>query len=71
MRNRHLAPVCRTCHAPMASGAGTCWRCGIEWATEPQPPVTLRLVAQVPPHADDFDVALPVTRRVAVAMGRG
>jgi hypothetical protein len=44
MRNRHIARVCRHCQAPMASGAATCWRCGVAWATEEQPPTVLRLV---------------------------
>jgi len=50
VRNRHLARVCRACHAPMASGAGTCWRCGVEWAQEGQPPARLRLVTSAPPE---------------------
>ena len=45
MRNRHLPRVCRQCHAPMASGADGCWRCGVQWATEDQPRPTLRLIA--------------------------
>jgi predicted amidophosphoribosyltransferase len=43
--NRHVVRVCRHCQAPMASGAATCWRCGVEWAQEAQPPTTLRLVS--------------------------
>lgn len=48
MRNRHIARVCSNCQAPMASGADTCWRCGVAWATEEQPPTTLRLVPALP-----------------------
>jgi hypothetical protein len=43
-RNRHLARLCRSCTAPMAGHDDTCWRCGVEWATEGAPPTTLRLV---------------------------
>ncbi len=52
-RTRHLPRVCRHCHAPMASGADTCWRCGTQWATEAQPPATLRLVADPSSEASD------------------
>lgn len=44
MRNRHIPRVCRHCQAPMASGTGACWRCGVEWASEEQPRTVLRLV---------------------------
>jgi len=64
MRNRHLARVCRKCQAPMASGADACWRCGVEWATEAQPPATLRLVPRGP---DAPAPAIPVTHHVAAA----
>jgi hypothetical protein len=52
----------------MASGADTCWRCGVEWATEDQPPTTLRLV----PSDVDRTVApvQPTTRQVAAAVRR-
>jgi hypothetical protein len=67
MRNRHMPRVCRHCHAPMASGVDTCWRCGVEWATEDQPPATLRLV----PSGSSADPALspaePATRHVKAA----
>jgi hypothetical protein len=49
MRNRHVSRVCRHCQAPMASGAANCWRCAVAWATEEQPPTTLRLVPVLPP----------------------
>jgi predicted amidophosphoribosyltransferase len=52
-RNRHLPRVCRHCHAPMASGDDTCWRCGTQWATEAAPPTTLKLVPDPPPEPDD------------------
>jgi hypothetical protein len=66
MRNRHLARVCRQCHAPMASGADTCWRCGTQWATEAQPPATLRVVADLPPEASDRPAPVqPAAPRVA------
>lgn len=66
MRNRHLPRECPHCHAPMASGAGTCWRCGTQWATEEQPPATLRLVADPSPEAS----LQPAARRVAAASVR-
>jgi hypothetical protein len=28
----------------MASGTESCWRCGVQWAQEDEPPTTLRLV---------------------------
>jgi predicted amidophosphoribosyltransferase len=51
MRNRHMARVCHNCQAPMASGEDTCWRCGVEWTEERQPPATLRLVEPMPADA--------------------
>lgn len=48
MRNRHMARECGHCRAPMASGADTCWRCGVAWAPAIQPPARLRLVAPLP-----------------------
>jgi len=45
MRNRHLPRLCRNCDAPMASGAESCWHCGVQWAQEAGPPTRLRLVA--------------------------
>jgi hypothetical protein len=48
MRNRHIPRVCRNCHAPLASGAAACWHCGVRWASEEQPPATLRLVPSEP-----------------------
>lgn len=44
MRNRHISRVCRNCQGPMARQENTCWRCGVEWATEEGPSTTLRLV---------------------------
>ncbi len=44
MRNRHIPRVCRHCHAPMASGAAECWRCGVQWASEEGPAAPPRLV---------------------------
>jgi hypothetical protein len=29
----------------MAGDEDTCWRCGVQWATEDEPRTTLRLVA--------------------------
>lgn len=29
----------------MAGHEDACWRCGVEWAPEEQPPTTLRLVS--------------------------
>jgi hypothetical protein len=54
----------------MASGADTCWRCGVEWASEDGPATTLRLV---PDDRSDEVPATPVAepapylRRVAAA----
>ena len=67
MRNRHLPRICRHCQAPMASGAGACWRCGVEWASEEQPPATLRLVAAPQPDPASDRVPVPVAQAVAVA----
>ncbi len=58
MRNRHIARVCRSCQAPMASAADSCWRCGVEWAPEAAPPTTLRLVTS-------DAAAAPASQRVA------
>jgi hypothetical protein len=44
MRNRHIPRLCRNCQAPMASDEDTCWRCGVEWASEQGPRTTLRLI---------------------------
>ena len=65
VRNRHLPRVCRHCHAPMASGADSCWHCGTQWATEEEPATTLRLVPDPPPASDTSDQ--PVMPRVAAA----
>jgi hypothetical protein len=69
MRNRHIPRVCRHCQGPMASGDPTCWRCGVAWATEEQPPTTLRLVPSGPPASDPLP-AEPATRRAAGAGAR-
>jgi predicted amidophosphoribosyltransferase len=45
MRNRHIPRVCRNCQAPMAGDKDTCWRCGVEWASEQRPRTTLRLIS--------------------------
>ena len=66
MRNRHIASVCRHCQAPMASAAATCWRCGVEWAHEAQPPTTLRIVPRELP-ANNRPAAQAATGDVAVA----
>jgi predicted amidophosphoribosyltransferase len=69
MRNRHIPRVCRNCHAPMASGADACWRCGVEWATEAQPPATLRLVPAVQPEEHSSPApALPATVHAVAAV---
>jgi predicted amidophosphoribosyltransferase len=44
MRNRHIPRLCRNCQAPMAGDEDTCWRCGVEWASEQGPRTTLRLI---------------------------
>jgi hypothetical protein len=44
MRNRHIPRLCLNCQAPMASDEDTCWRCGVEWASEQGPRTTLRLI---------------------------
>jgi hypothetical protein len=68
MRNRHIPRVCRHCDAPMASGAGTCWRCGVEWASEDGPATTLRLVRSArSDEVRDATPAVPPPPRVAVA----
>jgi hypothetical protein len=69
MRNRHIARVCRHCQAPMASGAATCWRCGVTWATEEEPPTTLRLVPSGPP-ASNRSASEAATLRAATAAAR-
>jgi hypothetical protein len=60
MRNRHRARLCRSCEAPMAGDAGTCWRCGVEWVPEETPRTTLRLVPATAPDQADSDVAAPL-----------
>jgi hypothetical protein len=67
MRNRHIARVCRNCQAPMASGAATCWRCGVAWATEEQPPTTLRLVPSGPPASDRSATEVATLQAAAAA----
>lgn len=68
MRNRHIARVCRNCQAPMASAAETCWRCGVQWASEDRPATTLRLVsAGTPGEGRAAPVAAPPPARVAAA----
>jgi hypothetical protein len=69
MRNRHIARVCRHCQAPMASSAATCWRCGVAWATDEQPPTTLRLVPSVP-GASDPSAGEVATLQAAAAAAR-
>lgn len=69
MGNRHIPRVCRHCQAPMASGATTCWRCGVAWTTEEQPPTTLRLVPSGPP-ASDPPPAEVATHQAAAARAR-
>ena len=44
MRDRHFPRLCRSCQAPMARQEDTCWRCGTAWATEDDPPTTLRVL---------------------------
>jgi len=34
MRQRHFPRLCRACRAPMARQEGTCWQCGVRWASE-------------------------------------
>lgn len=68
-RNRHISRVCTHCQAPMASGAATCWRCGVSWATEEQPPTTLRLVPSGPPASDPLPADV-TPRRAAAAAAR-
>jgi hypothetical protein len=63
MRNRHLPRLCRNCQAPMAGHEATCWRCGVEWASEDAPPTTLRLIPTAAPG--DAGAATPL--RVAAA----
>ena len=31
MRDRHFPRLCRTCDAPMARQADTCWNCHAQW----------------------------------------
>ena len=56
MRNRHLPRVCRNCDAPMASGAESCWHCGVQWAQEAGPRTVLRLIAGGAEHRSRPDV---------------
>ncbi len=44
MRDRHVPRLCHACQSPMARQEDTCWHCGTRWASEEQPPATLRLV---------------------------
>ena len=44
MRNRHFPRLCRACQAPMAGQDDSCWRCGVQWATEGAPRPALRVV---------------------------
>jgi hypothetical protein len=64
MRNRHLPRVCANCRAPMAGQESSCWRCGVEWASEDEPRTTLRLVSSQPlpqPERLAGEVAVPLS----------
>jgi hypothetical protein len=50
--------VCRSCHAPMARQEDTCWRCGTQWATEVEPPTTLRVITGGAQVEDRLDPAI-------------
>ena len=69
MGDRHIPRVCEHCQAPMASGATTCWRCGVAWATEGPPPTTLRLVSSAP-RASDPSAGEAATLQAAAAAAR-
>jgi predicted amidophosphoribosyltransferase len=45
MRERHFPRVCRSCNGPMPRQEDTCWRCGIQWASEDGPRPALRVIA--------------------------
>ena len=63
MRNRHLPRLCGSCKAPMAAQEDTCWRCGVEWASEEGPRTTLRLISGDAPARTE--AAEPLTRAAA------
>jgi hypothetical protein len=44
MRQRHFPRLCRSCRAPMARQEDTCWRCGVQWASEGRPRNALRVI---------------------------
>jgi hypothetical protein len=51
----------------MAGQQDTCWRCGVEWATEQTPPTTLRPIpATAPIQAGD----VPDHRTTVLVAGR-
>lgn len=47
----------------MAGHVATCWRCGVEWASEETPPTRLRLIRGGAPsqgeHVPDPQIAVP------------
>jgi hypothetical protein len=65
MRNRHIPRVCRNCRAPMARQEDTCWRCGVEWASEEGPRTTLRLVSDGAPSQAEGTPDRPTAVAVA------
>jgi hypothetical protein len=63
MRERHIPRVCRSCHAPMARQEDSCWRCGVQWASEDGPRTTLRVLAGGAPVEVRPDPAIAVAAR--------
>jgi hypothetical protein len=61
MRQRHFPRVCRSCQAPIARQEESCWRCGVQWGSEAQPRIALRVIGGGGP---DY-VLRPVPARVA------
>jgi hypothetical protein len=55
MRHRHLPRLCRSCQAPMARQAETCWGCGTQWVSEDGPRTRLRMIPGGMPAAGAGD----------------
>jgi predicted amidophosphoribosyltransferase len=63
MRDRHFPRLCRTCDAPMARQADTCWHCGAQWVDKHE---TTGNSPAAPVAADDARAS-----RVAALAGAG
>src|SRR5829696_4134422 len=71
MRQRHFPRLCRSCRAPMARQEDTCWRCGIEWASEVRPRNALRVVRSADTGVCGATLAVTLADRAGNAVAAG